>query len=292
MADVFISYAREDHEHARKVASALSEHGWSVWWDRKIIAGQAFDQVIERELETARSVVVLWSKASVSSEWVKNEAAVAVERGVLVPALIESVKVPLEFRRKQTSNLILWDGDPLHLGFQELCEGVSNATGIAAQHHPIPEPRARLRWNRYLAYGAIASSLAAVLAIVAYSTRPLPDSPAPITPPPLVGVKAPSLRLNISGVWLGNTGRYTVTHEGSRVVWDGIGSYGNKVWHHSGKGTVDGYTIRGAIEELPDSNFPGYTGGSRVEGTIAIDGQTISWTGMNPQERIWQRGNP
>ena len=67
----------EDRERALTLANALVGCGWSVWWDRKIIAGQTFDQVIERELETARSVVVLWSKDSISSEWVKNEAAVA-----------------------------------------------------------------------------------------------------------------------------------------------------------------------------------------------------------------------
>jgi hypothetical protein len=57
VADVFIS----DRESARKLANALIAVGWSVWWDRRIIAGQAFDQEIERELETAKSVVVLWS---------------------------------------------------------------------------------------------------------------------------------------------------------------------------------------------------------------------------------------
>ena len=67
--------------------------GWSVWWDRKITAGQAYDQAIERELESARSVVVLWSGHSVLSEWVKNEAAVAAERGVLVPARLEDIRL-------------------------------------------------------------------------------------------------------------------------------------------------------------------------------------------------------
>jgi len=60
MTDVFISYASEDREQAAKLASELGAFGWSVWWDRKIITGQAFDQAIERELETAKSVVVLW----------------------------------------------------------------------------------------------------------------------------------------------------------------------------------------------------------------------------------------
>ena len=75
MTDVFISYASEDRERARTLASSLETKGWSVWWDRRIIAGRTFDQVIEQELETAKCVVVLWSKDSIASEWVKNEAA-------------------------------------------------------------------------------------------------------------------------------------------------------------------------------------------------------------------------
>ena len=120
MTDVFISYASEDRERAAELARALGALGWSVWWDRKIIAGQAFDHAIERELEAAKSVVVLWSTHSIASEWVKNEAAFASERGVLVPAIIESVKLPLEFRRKQTADLIGWRGEASHGGFQAL----------------------------------------------------------------------------------------------------------------------------------------------------------------------------
>ena len=96
-------------------------------------------------------------------------------------------------------------------------------------------------------------------------------------------------RPNISGIWIGGTGRYTVTQDGNRVLWDGIGRYGNKVWHHKGKGTIEGDTITARIYEQPDSYFPGIKGGARTEGSIAADMQTISWTGQNPQERIWRR---
>ena len=32
MTDVFISYASDDREAARKVSEVLSAKGWSVWW--------------------------------------------------------------------------------------------------------------------------------------------------------------------------------------------------------------------------------------------------------------------
>jgi len=125
MPDVFISYAREDRDRARLLADALQDRGWSVWWDRKIVAGQAFDQTIEQQLETASSVVVLWSAHSISSEWVRNEAGLASEREVLVPALIENVKQPLEFRRRQAADLTRWTGDPADPEFQALCDGIA-----------------------------------------------------------------------------------------------------------------------------------------------------------------------
>ena len=93
----------------------------------------------------------------------------------------------------------------------------------------------------------------------------------------------------ITGTWLSGTGVYKVTQEGNQVVWDGIGRYGNKVWHHRATGTIVGDTIDATIEELPDSNFPGVPGGAKTEGTISSDWQTITWTGQNDQERVWHR---
>jgi ankyrin repeat protein len=151
MSDVFISYANEDRERAHMLAGALEAHGWSVWWDRKILAGQTFDKMIESELETAGAIVVLWSKTSIVSEWVRNEATVGAERGVLVPALIDAVKLPLEFRRKQTADLTRWDGDPSHEGFQALCRGLAATlrVRVAPPRYTIPAVRPALRGRGY-----------------------------------------------------------------------------------------------------------------------------------------------
>lgn len=129
MADIFISYASEDREIAKMLASILAVEGWSIWWDREIIPGQTFDHVIETELEKAKCVVVLWSRNSVSSEWVKSEAAVALDGGVLVPANLDGTKLPLEFRRKQTAMMTDWSGESSHEGFQALYKGIVNTIG-------------------------------------------------------------------------------------------------------------------------------------------------------------------
>jgi formylglycine-generating enzyme required for sulfatase activity len=125
MADIFISYAHEDQEKARRLAEALAGQGWSVWWDTRLKAGEVWDEVIERELDAARCIVVLWSRMSVGRHWVRVEASEGLERQILVPAFIEDVRPPLAFRRIQAEHLIDWSGDPSHLGLNRLLVAVA-----------------------------------------------------------------------------------------------------------------------------------------------------------------------
>ena len=111
MSDIFISYYHEDRPRAEALARAFEKAGMSVWWDRSIPAGTNFDQVIERALAESKMVVALWSRSSVASRWVLNEAEEAAIRHILVPVLIErDVKIPLAFKRIQAADLVDWDG--------------------------------------------------------------------------------------------------------------------------------------------------------------------------------------
>jgi hypothetical protein len=137
MSDVFLSYASRDRDTARLLARALTERGWSVFWDRTIPPGLEFDVVIAQELRAARCVVVLWSATSVSSRWVKDEADEAAARDVLVPALIEDIPLPLGFRRVQAARLVGWpDGASATTEFEQLVSSI-------ARHLAGPPPGAR-----------------------------------------------------------------------------------------------------------------------------------------------------
>jgi formylglycine-generating enzyme required for sulfatase activity len=128
-ADIFLSYARKDQEKARQLAASLASHGWSVWWDRMIPPGSTFDRVIQQALETSRCVLVLWSSASVTSNWVKEEASEAQQLDKLVPALIEEVRIPLGFRRIQAANLTQWRLESTDDHFSELLGSLTARLG-------------------------------------------------------------------------------------------------------------------------------------------------------------------
>lgn len=179
MADVFISYASADRDRAKILAESLAGQGWSVWWDRTIPPGRAFDEVIEEALDAAKCVVVLWSAASVASSWVKNESAEAMQRRILVPVLIEPVKIPLEFRRLQAADLSGWDGTPSDPQFMELSRAIQalanrgtapqSASGPAAPRpatRPPPVRAQRTEARRPSAQRQSKATLAAVAGVV------------------------------------------------------------------------------------------------------------------------------
>ena len=137
VADIFVSYAREDRQRAKALAEFFVKQGLSVWWDREIPFGGFIDKEIRQQLDEARFVIVLWSRASVQSNWVLSEAARGLCRGVLIPVLIEKVGLPLEFSRFQTANLIDWDGTGIHSTLGDLAAQIQrSALPVVGQVSP------------------------------------------------------------------------------------------------------------------------------------------------------------
>ncbi|MCX7099617.1 MAG: SUMF1/EgtB/PvdO family nonheme iron enzyme [Methylococcales bacterium] len=112
MADIFLSYSRQDQAKAKLFVTALEQEGWTVFWDTKsILGGQDFDAVIEAAIEAAACMVVLWSEVAKKSHYVRDEARLGRERNILVPVLIESISLPLGFGSLHAENFSSWQGD-------------------------------------------------------------------------------------------------------------------------------------------------------------------------------------
>ena len=66
--DIFLSYKREDEAHAAKLARALEEEGFSVWWDRSLVPADSWHNQIQAALDAAKCVVVIWTPQSTGAK--------------------------------------------------------------------------------------------------------------------------------------------------------------------------------------------------------------------------------
>lgn len=111
-ANVFVSYSREDRGKVLPIIQALEKAGLTVWWDGLLEAGTVFLQTTEQALDKADIVFVVWTKTSVHSNWVRDEATSGRETGRLVPITIDGSLPPLGFRQFQVADLSEWRENP------------------------------------------------------------------------------------------------------------------------------------------------------------------------------------
>ncbi|MEL6258205.1 MAG: toll/interleukin-1 receptor domain-containing protein, partial [Pseudomonadota bacterium] len=120
MADVFISYKREDRETAEKLSRALTAMGFSVWWDFELLSGENYRHVIRAVIDQAAACIVLWSPKAVESRFVVDEATHADKTDKLLPAFIAPCEPPFGFGGLHGEDLTTWSGAFTHPGFTAL----------------------------------------------------------------------------------------------------------------------------------------------------------------------------
>jgi len=189
MSTVFLSYAAADRARVEPLVKALEADGFDVWWDRDISLGESYHRVIQQALERAACAVVVWSHHSIGSEWVTNEASEARKRGILVPALLDDVEPPLEFRHLQSATLFAWQGAMDDSSLQQLISAVRRVAerGGAPMSSPAvrrPSARTVKSWWETPAGWAVSAAallLAATLLVLALRGTGLIGDAAPAT---------------------------------------------------------------------------------------------------------------
>ncbi len=167
---LFLSYAHDDHAQAQRLAAALKRAGYTVWWDALIEGGTRYAKTIDEALQAADAVIVLWSRRSVDSDWVRDEAAQGRERHRLVPLSLDGTHPPLGFRQIQMIDMSHWRGRADAPQMDAVRRAIASALGQA----PLPAQREVSPWltrRRAVVGGtAAAAALASGGALVAWQS--------------------------------------------------------------------------------------------------------------------------
>jgi eukaryotic-like serine/threonine-protein kinase len=149
---IFLSYASQDAEAARRIADALRQGGLEVWFDQsELRGGEAWDASIRRQIKNCRLFLPVISTNTEGREegYFRREWNLAVGRTLdmaddtpfLVPVVIDTTRdadarVPEKFREVQWTRL---PGGETHPGFVDRVRGLmSGGTQPAACPAQVP----------------------------------------------------------------------------------------------------------------------------------------------------------
>ena len=102
LGKVFISHTAADNAFVRRLAKRLEKSHFNIWLDEHdLIAGDPLPESVGKALQAAKVILVVVSKASVASKWLRYELNVATERMIkgecrVIPIVIDQTPLPPE----------------------------------------------------------------------------------------------------------------------------------------------------------------------------------------------------
>lgn len=136
MADVFVSYKRDERPAVERIAAELRGLGLSVWFDASMSAGEAFSDEIDREARAAKCILVCWSPQARESRWVKAEAMIGFEQDKLAAAYVagpDGFSPPTPFNASHAEDLRAWlaASSEAHAGWKSVLRRIGKLTARA-----------------------------------------------------------------------------------------------------------------------------------------------------------------
>ena len=139
--DVFVSYARKDRWMAAQLVEQFGNSGLTAFFDRDIPAGSDWNDTLNRQLVNAKCVVVLWTPLSLSSDFVKHEASIALHRERLLQVVIDGCQGPAPYVGQQSVHITAQGSRLGREGVKLLLRSVGERVGPPPPVITLPAPR-------------------------------------------------------------------------------------------------------------------------------------------------------
>ena len=108
MSDIFISYSHADRPMAESLAKDLESRGFKVWWDAELDGADDYYEVILGALQQAKAAIVIWTKLSTKSSFVRDEARFALHKKKLIAVRepgLDPMQIPFGFQCQHTDDV-------------------------------------------------------------------------------------------------------------------------------------------------------------------------------------------
>lgn len=145
---IFISYSHQDKEFVDRLATQLVRRNVNIWLDRwELSVGDSLVEKIQEAVDGASALLVILSKASVSSEWCKKELSAGLlreleeKRVVVMPVMLEDCEVPVFARGKMYADF----QTDFDVGLRAVIEGIAKVT--TASLGRFTEPTYHTDWS-------------------------------------------------------------------------------------------------------------------------------------------------
>jgi hypothetical protein len=145
---IFISYSHSDKAFVDRLATQLVRRNVNIWLDRwELSVGDSLLDRIQEAVDGASALLVILSKASVSSEWCKKELSAGLlreleeKRVVVMPVMLEDCEVPIFARGKLFADF----RTDFDVGLRAVIEGIAKVT--TASLGRFTEPTYHTDWS-------------------------------------------------------------------------------------------------------------------------------------------------
>ena len=206
---VFLSYAREDGEAARRIAEALRAFGVEVWFDMsELRGGDVWDQKIRRQIKECALFIPIISTHTQAREegYFRREWKMAVDRthdmaenrAFIVPVLVDETResdasVPEQFLKAHCTRLP--GGEPTPQFVEQVKRLLqparpSDASAKSATRAPLPAHAAPAKSNFPIVSVLLGLAVVALVAFLLLRPPAKPE-PAPAAAAPAAAAKSP-----------------------------------------------------------------------------------------------------